>query len=269
MAQVKNIPILKDGKVVSYFSGDDAELARMAASLGGQPGTPTGLSPLPEGGGSVPSPYTLPGSKGETSPLLSFADSLDAAVNLARKKRNESSLNMMKPFQGTVAASDFSSILGNLNAASDKTSSALIKRATDVTTPDIITSTDESGNVHGIDKNTGNIVWTAPGVGNRQGGDTLVERNARAIAEFSDSFTLGNYLPNGIPTVDNEGFITPEAWRAAIAEAPSRGLTRAEFIKQFGYMITTQGQVSSKYGLTPVEMKLLLGSDSGVVNPFQ
>ena len=80
--------------------------------------TPTGLSTLPEGGGAA-------------SPLLSFADSLDAAVNLARKSRNKSSLEMMKPFQGTVAASDFNSILGNLNAASDKTSTNLLKRVAD------------------------------------------------------------------------------------------------------------------------------------------
>ena len=204
------------------------------------------------------------------SACLSFADTLDAAVSLARKNRNASSLDMMKPFQGTVAASDFNSILGNLNAASYKTSSDLIKRVTDVTTPDFDFVTNDNGDRTAINKATGQIVWTVPGVGNKQsgGGETLAERSAAALAEYSDSFTSDNYLPNGIPTIDSEGFITPEAWRAAIAEAPSKGLTRADFIKQFGYMITTQGQVSPKYGLTPVEMKLLLGSDTGVANPF-
>lgn len=70
-----------------------------------------------------------------TSPILSFANSLDAAVNLARKKRNESALGMMQPARGVAPASDFSSILSNLNAASDKTSSDLIKNATEADTP--------------------------------------------------------------------------------------------------------------------------------------
>src|SRR3990167_11495906 len=67
---------------------------------------------------SMISSPSLPDTGASKSPLLSFADTLDAAVNLARKKRNASSLDMMKPFQGTVAASDFNSILSNLNQAS-------------------------------------------------------------------------------------------------------------------------------------------------------
>lgn len=64
-----------------------------------------------------------------SSPLLSFASSLNAAVNLARKSRNANSVELMKPFQGTVAASDFGSILKNLDTASDKTTQDLVKEA--------------------------------------------------------------------------------------------------------------------------------------------
>ena len=71
----------------------------------------------------------------QQSPLLSFADTLKSAVNLARQKRNESSLGMMAPFQGTVAASDFNSILSNLNRASDTTAKDLIETATEQVTP--------------------------------------------------------------------------------------------------------------------------------------
>ena len=108
--------------------GTDAEVAAQVAAINA--GQPTPLS-----GTGTPSPSGLPTETlptGDTSsPLLSFSSSLDAAVNLARKSRNASSLDIMKPFQGTVAASDFNSILSNLNTASDRTSSDLIKRATE------------------------------------------------------------------------------------------------------------------------------------------
>src|SRR3990167_225260 len=101
----------------------------------------------------------------QQSPLLSFADTLKSAVNLARQKRNASSLGIMAPFQGTVAASDFNSILSNLNRASDTTAQDLIETATERLTPDIITQLDAAGNLNGIDKMTGDVVWTAKGVG--------------------------------------------------------------------------------------------------------
>lgn len=94
-------------------------------------GTGTPAPNTPELSSTQPPQPTLPDTGTSQSPLLSFASSLDAAVNAARKSRNKSSLDMMAPFQGTVAASDFNSILGNLNAASDKTSEDLIKRATE------------------------------------------------------------------------------------------------------------------------------------------
>ncbi len=136
------------------------------------PGTtsPTGITNsalpgLPQGGGATQP--QLPGST--DSPILSFASALDAAVNLARKSRNASSLEMMKGHQGTVAASDFNSILGNLNAASDKTAQNLIKNVTPGSSAsDIVTTTNDSGDVTAIDKTSGKVLWTAKGVGNKQ-----------------------------------------------------------------------------------------------------
>jgi len=76
------------------------------------------LSSLPS---LTPSPEkTLP----ESSPsnLLSFKDVLFKATNLAREKRNALSLSFMSSVapSGTMAASDFNSILGNMNTASEK-----------------------------------------------------------------------------------------------------------------------------------------------------
>src|SRR3990167_2693680 len=76
------------------------------------------LSSLPS---LTPSPEkTLP----ESSPsnLLSFKDVLSKATDLAREKRNALSLSFMSSAapSGTMAASDFNSILGNMNTASEK-----------------------------------------------------------------------------------------------------------------------------------------------------
>lgn len=58
-------------------------------------------------------------SNGAPTGLLGFKDTVSQIVNLAKEKRNALSLGLMTPHSGNVAASDFSSILGNLNKASD------------------------------------------------------------------------------------------------------------------------------------------------------
>lgn len=69
------------------------------------------------------------------SPLLSFANTVNEAVNLAKKKRNESALGLMTPARGVAAASDFSSILSHMNQASDTRATDLIKEAGKANTP--------------------------------------------------------------------------------------------------------------------------------------
>lgn len=121
----------KKETIQQYTARTQAEIAAANPNDPNSQRLITALPSLPQGGGvATPSLPDAPQSR-----ILSFASSLDAAVNLARKSRNQSSLAMMQPFQGTVAASDFNSILSNLNAASDKTSSDLIKRATEEAAP--------------------------------------------------------------------------------------------------------------------------------------
>ena len=182
------------------------------------------VTPTTTQGGGAAAP-TLP-SGGGGSALLSFADSLDAAVNLARKSRNASSLEMMKPFQGTVAASDFNSILGGLNAASDKTSENLIKRVTEasegIDSSDVYTTVNDNGDVSAFHKVTGEPLWSQKGVGNRQtgggGGD--------------DGSGVGvTYTPGASPVVDSwvslvqEGEYTLEDVPAKLKNAVAIALT--------------------------------------------
>ena len=86
----------------------------------------TQLNPLPSQSQTQTNTQTLPQNQ---SPLLSFADSLDAAVNLAKQERNKLQLDIMAPYRGTVMASDFNSILSNMNRATDTFASDRIENA--------------------------------------------------------------------------------------------------------------------------------------------
>lgn len=87
---------------------------------------------------------------------------------------------------------------------------------------------------------------------------TAAERQAAVIDQYSNAFSPGVKLAGGIPTLDSSGQITPEAWKSAISEAPSKGVTRALFITNFGpNILSPDGTVSPKYGLTPAEVKTL------------
>jgi hypothetical protein len=87
------------------------------------------------GGTPAQTPSAAPTAPSTGSGLLTFADRLNQAVQLAREARNKSSLGMMEPFRGTLAASDFNSILGNLNQASNSQATDLTKQALDSMQP--------------------------------------------------------------------------------------------------------------------------------------
>lgn len=90
---------------------------------------------------------------------------------------------------------------------------------------------------------------------------TESERAAAALSSFQRVFVPGAKLPDGTAVVDSNGYVTPGAWKEAIADAPSEGLSRTEFIKAFGYLLYAEdGKVSPSYGLTAQEMKLITGA---------
>lgn len=92
------------------------------------------------------------------------------------------------------------------------------------------------------------------------GGGTLAERQAAALSAFSSTFSPGVRMADGTPAVDPNGFITPVAWKAALAKAPSLGLKRADVISEFGGQLFRAGDtIPSSYGLSPVEQQLVLG----------
>lgn len=87
------------------------------------------------------------------------------------------------------------------------------------------------------------------------------DKKLAATTAFAEAFVPGATLGDGTPVLDVNGYITPQAWKAAISEAPGLGIDRTEFIKTYGNQIWggEDGYVPSSYGLTPVEQKLIKG----------
>lgn len=108
-----------------------------------------------------------------------------------------------------------------------------------------------------------NLGAATSGSGSSRGG-TAAERSANALSSFAGAFVPGATMADGTPTVDPQGYITPKAWKAAISDAPAEGLTRSDFITQFGSMIySPDGEPDTQYGLTPAESKIITGKLSG------
>jgi hypothetical protein len=87
---------------------------------------------------------------------------------------------------------------------------------------------------------------------------TAGERLQSTISSYSSVFQAGKALPDGTPIIDQNGFATTTAWKKLIADAVANGVSRADFIKQFGYLLYAEdGVPSSNYGLTASELKLV------------
>ena len=206
------------------------------------PTTPTGLTELPKGGGAA-------------SPLLSFADSLDAAVNLARKSRNASSLEMMAPFRGTVAASDFNSILNNLNTASGKTSENLIKRATEIDTDILSVSEAQALRLpYGTTKARAAAMGIVP---EKTISDVLTRSGALEYTKF-DYSEDASQLETSRGT---DGWVDPTIYQKLYDAWISSGGKIADFVKTF----PPEQYVNPENDWLPPYLR---PKKSGVVNPF-
>lgn len=110
------------------------------------------------------------------------------------------------------------------------------------------------------DPNTGKAVYTAPTakqLGGSSSTGTKAEKTAQTISLFSSKFVPGALLNDGTPVIDDNGFVNPKAWKLAIADAVKNGLSRLDFIKNFGYLVYSPDP--SKYGFTPSELKVITG----------
>jgi hypothetical protein len=87
---------------------------------------------------------------------------------------------------------------------------------------------------------------------------TASEKKDYSLGSYGSKFDAGGYLGDGqTPIHDAEGNLTAAAWKSAIADARTKGIPRADFIKQYGDYITN-GNLGG-YGLTKSEQRLVTG----------
>lgn len=86
---------------------------------------------------------------------------------------------------------------------------------------------------------------------------TLEERRASSLATLSSYISPEVMTPSGLTVLNPEGYINPAAWKEMIANVNELGLTRADFIENFGHLIyiDKKGVPSDAYGLTPKEKR--------------
>lgn len=195
--------------------------------------------------------------------------------SIEKKNQAQAQLDIQNKNQATLdkAKSDASAILKTAQdaAANGAKSDVLTQIAAAATPADALAIAAKNGaaantntqiaNVGGrqllIDSKTGATIKDLGPTTTSTSTGTAAERSANAVASAQSIIDSGTTLASGVPITDSDGNMTPEAWKALIAQAPSEGLSRSDFIKAFSNYITAgDGTVSTKYGLTPAELKL-------------
>lgn len=97
---------------------------------------------------------------------------------------------------------------------------------------------------------------------------TLAERNAQDLADLQASIEAGNKTPSGAPLKYSDGYLTADGLKYILSQAPAKGLTTETVIKSVANQLAPDtdkkgndipGTVSSHYGLTAAQKKLITG----------
>jgi len=85
---------------------------------------------------------------------------------------------------------------------------------------------------------------------------TVDEKKQALSQKINTLFSPGYVVPgtDHVPILDNNGYATPEGWKAVIKVS---GLDRKSFIQDYGYLIPSD--LVDKFGLTKPEQELILG----------
>lgn len=137
----------------------------------------------------------LPQTGDQSNQLLNFKNTFEQVVNVAKQKRNELLGGaLMQPLQGTVAASDFNSIISNLNTASDTTTSKFLEAIIPKKPPtDIV---DVGGRKLLVNTDTGDTIKDLGASSTGGTGSNQITDNERAL--------MGVFISNPIVKNYNE-----------------------------------------------------------------
>ncbi len=212
-------------------------------------GTITNTTPKPQSGFGLGAFKQQP-----KSTLLDFANALDQATGLAKKKLNASQLGIMMPHKGTAMASDFSSILSRMNSASDNTAANLTNRALEFAQPEQLsygTMTDPYGNLYEIQTDANGQM-----IGQRllaQGAPADVAKAEGTTQATKPKVQTGNFVYTeqdyaedlaaltamdlydaaGNPNRGPDGYVNPAIYYQLYKEWINKGGLAADFTKTF------------------------------------
>lgn len=163
--------------------------------------------------------------------LMSFKDTLNQAIQLAKEERNKSSLGFMAGVapRGTMMASDFNSILSNLNTASDTTTKEALKLATPTYKTEQIGSDLYQYQVGGDGRIIGDPVKILSGKSTTETEKDKLKGAQQKIAKLFEAAER-----------DEDGYVTPEEFRNARQAWVTDTFSGADFDKIFS------GQVNPK-----------------------
>lgn len=88
---------------------------------------------------------------------------------------------------------------------------------------------------------------------------TASEKYDQTLGSYANGFESTIPLPDGSPIRDTNGYVTPAAWKSAMAHAVAKGIKRKDFIAQYGndgYLYTND---LSNYGFSPKEITDIMG----------
>lgn len=91
---------------------------------------------------------------------------------------------------------------------------------------------------------------------------TEKEKKANALGQIASELNQNSKLPDGsTPVMDTNGYITPEAYKYLVQNAPQLGLAKSDVLEQFGQLLYKDKKAGySSYGLTGADIKIITGS---------
>jgi hypothetical protein len=215
------------------------------SQLRGQTQPPTPTTPPAPSAPATPTTPPLPPIPQTGNGLVDFSNALSAAADFAKRKRNALSLDMMMPSRGVAPASDFSSILSNLNSASDSLTEDITKNLTETATPELL-SVEEArilGVPYGTTKEEAASLGVVPQYKDTDGGGS---KNSLTLSEAK---SLG--LPLSIVGMSEEEILSdvsaasPPVWFKEIQEQKMRAsITPAQLQAMWKAF---QAEVDAKY----------------------
>lgn len=253
-----NVEILKDGSRVTTSTPEYAKQFGYTEGMATPSTTPATTqapaAPLPTLETPTATTPQTPAIQPTGNTLLDFKNSLDYATNLARQKRASLSLDFMKPFSGIVAASDFGSILSNLNQASDSYSSDLLKNATTaMPSAGKYELRDIGGDLYQIQTDANGQVIGKPTL--IKGG---VKKPTESDIQSSQAKSTSKVL---LDARGPDGYTDPNLYAQ---ERVNSRMSPTEFDNRFGYLVNPQSK--DRLGLGTTAKSGLTGDQLSIIN---